>query len=136
LQQNDVVIPELPTLPEESTLDSLQALQESVRRIMTQDVGILRNGVELELAYAILSEIEDRLLALRNRGNNALPADTNDVRRWGETRNLALVARLVAFAALRREESRGAHFRDDYPQPNSKWRRQQSLTVASLSEAH
>jgi L-aspartate oxidase len=135
-QQTSDVIPELPALPERSTLDSLQALQESVRRIMTQDVGILRNGVELESAYAILSEIEDRLLALGGRGNKAIRADAHDVECWGETRNLALVARLVAFAALRREESRGAHFRDDYPQPSSKWRHQQSLTVESLREAH
>jgi L-aspartate oxidase len=136
LRQTDEAIPELPALPERSTLDSLQALQESVRRIMTQDVGILRNGVELESAYAILSEIKDRLLALSDRSNKAFRANANDVWRWGETRNLALVARLVAFAALRREESRGAHFRDDYPQPSSKWRRKQSLTLESLREAH
>ncbi len=30
--------------------------------------------------------------------------------------NLLTVARLIARAALRREESRGAHYRDDYPQ--------------------
>ena len=39
------------------------------------------------------------------------------------TRNLALLGRIVATVALRRTESRGAHFRLDYPAPDdAKWR--------------
>jgi L-aspartate oxidase len=130
------VIPEVPALPAGSEVDSLQAMQDSVRHIMTQDVGILRNGTELETAYSKLSAVQDKLVSPDRRGKNAFLADSRIVRQWGEARNLTLVARLVAFAALRREESRGAHFRDDYPRPSLKWRRQQSLTVESLSEAH
>jgi aspartate oxidase len=126
----------VPVLPAESSLGSLQELQDSVRHIMTRDVGILRNGAELETANSELSGIEDELARLAKWGTSAFSANSNDVRRWGELLNLTLVARLVAFAALRREESRGAHFRDDYPLQRSKWRRQQSLTVECLREAH
>ena len=38
-------------------------------------------------------------------------------------RNLALLGRILAFAALRRTESRGAHFRLDYPETDeARWR--------------
>jgi succinate dehydrogenase/fumarate reductase flavoprotein subunit len=44
--------------------------------------------------------------------------------------NLLTVARLVARAALRRTESRGAHYRDDYPERNDiDWKRRVSETI-------
>ncbi len=60
-------------------------------------------------------------------------ADT--VVRWSETRNLLLIARLVTLAALHREESRGAHYRDDHPISTLEWQRHQTLTVDELDEA-
>ena len=44
-------------------------------------------------------------------------------RRTGELANLLLVGRLVATAALAREESRGAHYRSDFPASERRWRR-------------
>jgi L-aspartate oxidase len=136
LQRASTAVPDVPAVPAGARADSLQSMQESVRHTMSQDVGILRNGPELKQAYARLSDVENKLVSLGGRRRNEYRGDSELVRQCGETRNLTLVARLVAFAALRREESRGAHFRDDYPLPRSKWRRQQSLTVESLREAH
>ena len=60
-------------------------------------------------------------------------ASFDRVLRWSEARNLLLVAQLVALAALDREESRGAHYREDFPTPLPEWRRHQSLTVDRLT---
>jgi aspartate oxidase len=47
-------------------------------------------------------------------------------------RNLLLVARLVTAAAINRKESRGGHYRSDYPQLSSAWERRQFATALSL----
>ena len=46
-----------------------------------------------------------------------------DSARACETRNLLTLGRLVAAAALARRESRGSHYRTDYPDPRERWAR-------------
>jgi len=74
----------------------------NVRDLMWRSVGLFRHRAGLERAVAAL----DHMAATVSR-------PTVDGAR---DRNLATVARLIARAALRREESRGAHFREDFPQ--------------------
>src|SRR2546428_8026551 len=78
---------------------TIQALQ----RVMSEGAGILRNGRGLERSITATLDLE-RGLAMR-------PVS----RRGVEARNLLFVGRLIAEAALRRQESRGAHFREDFP---------------------
>jgi len=68
-----------------------------VKRIMWEKVGIVRNRLGLQEALASLAEIADRELNTRS---------------W----NFVTLARLVAQAAMARRESRGAHYRNDFPQ--------------------
>ena len=88
----------------------------AVRDLMWRSVGLFRTGDGLREALACLDsavEIEHRRAA---RAGDESPAD------W-QRRNLLTVARLVARAALRREESRGAHCRVDFPTRNdSRWK--------------
>ena len=58
----------------------------------------------------------------------------DDVRRWGELRNLALAGHLTTLAAARRCESRGAHYRTDFPQSASVAGVRQFLTFEDLGE--
>ena len=89
----------------------------------------------LGLQYALHKFREfDRLLGMITMGAASDPAGSYErVLRWSEARNLLLVARLVPLAALDREESRGAHYREDFPNPLPEWRRHQSLTVDRLA---
>ena len=49
--------------------------------------------------------------------------------------NLLTTARLVTLAALQRDESRGAHYRSDFPQSRDEWRRRQQFTLGSLEKS-
>jgi len=48
---------------------------------------------------------------------------------WFDLRNMLLVARAVAQAALNRAESRGAHQREDFPDTLPQWRRHQRVQL-------
>jgi len=89
--------------------------RERIRSIMWNGVGILRHGPGLERARTALSSSADASV-------------TNDVRSR-ETANLALVGWAMTEAALRREESRGAHHRLDFPSPRPEWRRHQRFVL-------
>lgn len=82
---------------------------EEVREVMWRDVGLFRDSVTLQRAVETF-EAPWRALDAHLRAGGRL-----DAHQWRDA-NLLTVARLIARAALRREESRGAHYRDDYPQ--------------------
>jgi L-aspartate oxidase len=90
--------------------DDAGALQTvaAVRDLMWCSVGLFRTALGLRDAVTRL----DRAYALdRRAGGAAWSFDAEDWRRI----NLLAVARLIARAALRRHESRGGHFREDFP---------------------
>jgi L-aspartate oxidase len=85
--------------------------------LMWRDVGLFRKQASLRRAVATLEEAWQQVDA-HLRGGAALDADG-----W-RAANLVTVARLIARAAERREESRGAHYRADYPQRDDiHWKR-------------
>ena len=74
-----------------------------LRALMWQNAGLLRDKVGLERAQQGLEAL-------------AVTKPQGLFRRAVEARNLHLVAGLIVAAALGREESRGAHFRNDFPE--------------------
>jgi L-aspartate oxidase len=74
-----------------------------LRGLMGRDAGLLRDGVGLRRAWAQLEAMSERM-------------PMGATRREMEARNLHAVAQAIVQAALGREESRGAHFRTDFPE--------------------
>jgi L-aspartate oxidase len=89
-------------------------LRERLRRLMTDRVGVVRSGDGLTEA---MGELE------RLAGERPDPGPEGF-----EAANLAQLGRAVAELALRREESRGGHWRSDHPAPVEAWRVRQTLT--------
>lgn len=96
-------------------------LREAMEKIMMDKVGIFRNGNDLQDA---VNELEKLLVRSRNitvhrsKSLAANPALVNAYR----TQKMIKVALTVAYGALLRTESRGAHAREDYPERNDqKW---------------
>jgi succinate dehydrogenase/fumarate reductase flavoprotein subunit len=94
---------------------------------MELDVGPLRSHDQLARAQTTFAQLADEL------GEHP-PGDGKafDLRRleWFDLRNMLLVARTVAAAALARTESRGAHQREDCPAMDSGWDVNQVATLA------
>ncbi len=98
-------------LPEREILSKLPSLNlPNLQSLMWDKVGIIRSGKSLKEAANILATWETCL---------PQPGDRPSY----ELNNLVLCARLVTEAALLRQESRGAHFRTDFPQTSPKWQR-------------
>ncbi|PPD28030.1 MAG: L-aspartate oxidase [Hyphomicrobium sp.] len=86
-----------------------------LRATMTDHVGVVRTAAGLKTALSVLAEIE-----------RAANGDT-------VLANMALAARFIATAALKREESRGGHFRSDFPKAKPALRMRSYLTLPDLA---
>jgi L-aspartate oxidase len=90
----------------------LQRFKLAIKSGMWNRVGIVRYGEGLTQALQIISEIEKKL--------DFSPCTKDEI----ELKNLSLVAKLVSQAALDRQESRGAHYRSDFPKTDDKsWKK-------------
>jgi L-aspartate oxidase len=90
-------------LPDEGlTTPAVSAALAQIRDLMWRHVGIMRNGKELSAAINFLE-------------NMKLPLPEHPGRHDYELANLHSLASLMARSALAREESRGSHYRSDFP---------------------
>ncbi|MGE3702598.1 MAG: L-aspartate oxidase [Hyphomicrobiaceae bacterium] len=91
----------------------LNRLREILLDTMWDDVGVIRDKRGLERGLGKLGAIEAELLATgladSDRAFNLTWAD------WLNLRSLVEISKAIAVAALKRENSRGAHYREDFP---------------------
>lgn len=87
--------------------DGTAPLVAELRRVMEERVGVVRDGPGLAAGLESINTLAGRLPPVAC-----------------EARNMIEAARLIARAALARTESRGAHFRSDYPEPDPAWERE------------
>jgi succinate dehydrogenase / fumarate reductase flavoprotein subunit len=94
--------------------DSIGQIRESLRTLMTEHMSIFRNATGMRKTIDSINELKARsdrtgLASASLRMNQEL------VQHW-ELDNLLAVAMTMTQAARVREESRGAHFREDFPE--------------------
>ncbi len=110
----------------------LELLREQLPRLVWQSAGICREQVSLEAAIATIRNWQQdfanlplskffQVLRPAESANFDLPDIERQLRLWAETRNLLDVADLILKSAAFRTESRGGHYRLDYPQTDPDW---------------
>ena len=92
---------------------TIQPLRHKLQEAMWEDVGVLRTEAGIERGLTRIADIEAEL------AETGVDSDTlafnltwHD---WLNLRSLCDISRVIARAGLARENSRGAHFREDYP---------------------
>jgi succinate dehydrogenase / fumarate reductase flavoprotein subunit/fumarate reductase (CoM/CoB) subunit A len=103
-------------------------LTGELKTLMWQKVGAFRNAGDLAAARDRIRAMRDELADLAVSGQTV---HNTSLVEWFELRNGLVAAEAVATAALNREESRGAHQRDDFPRTDDRFRRSQRLTFAN-----
>ncbi len=103
---------EVHSLPrrEDCVIAPRAAEAAELRELMWANAGIVRDGAGLTQAAELLAQWETLM---------PVPTDRSSF----EMRSMIVCGRLMTEAALLREESRGAHYRTDFPEPQDGWRR-------------
>lgn len=97
----------------------LKDARQKLRELMWQGAGVIRSNASLNKVLAGLEEIKSILVNIGNEGVGYL-----------EFRNMLLVGEIITRAALFRTETRGSHFRTDFPEKDdSNWLLHTSITM-------
>jgi L-aspartate oxidase len=97
--------------PSSSALSGISEIRASLKRLMWEKVGIVRNKKDLSAALKQLKEW-DRMMK-----------DHAPDRSLFELKNMITTSMLITRSALLREGSVGAHFRSDFPTKGRNWRK-------------
>jgi succinate dehydrogenase / fumarate reductase flavoprotein subunit len=95
-------------------------VHHEIQQTMSDLVGIIRKESEIKTALGELQKLRERAEKVGAAGGRAYNPG------WHlalDLRNILLIAQCVAQAALARQESRGGHTRDDYPDMSPEWRK-------------
>ncbi len=85
-----------------------------IKDVMWQDVGIIRDAEKLQRA-------QQAIASLKQEANSLYAQNVQELQACLEIRDMLKVAEVIILAALERKESRGAHYRSDYPQMDPAW---------------
>jgi succinate dehydrogenase / fumarate reductase flavoprotein subunit len=95
-------------------------VHQELQQTMNDLVGIIRTAAEVDQALKRLADLRARAAAVTVEGDRRFNPG------WHlalDLDNMLLVSECVARAALEREESRGGHTRDDFPEMSPQWRK-------------
>jgi fumarate reductase flavoprotein subunit len=93
---------------------NIQELRHKLQEAMWEDVGVMRTGDGMRRGLGRIAEIRDELaVAGVDPSNLAFNLTWHD---WLNMASLIDISEVITRAALERENSRGAHFREDFPE--------------------
>jgi L-aspartate oxidase len=131
-EESEEAFPPISYTPNAAEVAQVEALRHEIPKLVWQSAGICREGRSLAQAIAQVETWQQEFIALslsqiliNLQPNESLqltiPNPNPLLRAWGETRNLLDVAYLILKSAAFRTESRGGHYRSDYPQTDPAW---------------
>jgi succinate dehydrogenase / fumarate reductase flavoprotein subunit/fumarate reductase flavoprotein subunit len=95
------------------------ALREELGKVMWDRVGIVRHGDKLKQAIQDITTLKERAARIASKGGRLFNLGWQQAL---DLRNLLTASELIARSALMREDSRGAHYRQDFPETdNANW---------------
>jgi succinate dehydrogenase / fumarate reductase flavoprotein subunit len=100
--------------------ENAYTVHAELQQMMNDLVGLIRRESEVKTALVELEKFKERAARVAVPGERAYNPG------WHyslDLRNMLLVADCVAMAALERQESRGGHTREDYPEMSPEWRK-------------
>lgn len=106
-------IESLRLLAEQRGTENLDNLRQVLRQAMWQKAGIVRNQQSIEEALSLVKTVQERLAQVKVDSPVELV-------KLLKLRNMATVSEMVCRAALLRTESRGSHYRTDFPEENDR----------------
>lgn len=96
-------------------------VRDEIKNLMWEKVGVVRTGKKIEEAIARLDELAAMMkeASVSSKGLKRYNMEWNEIL---NVTNWITVAKMVAYSALVRKESRGSHYREDYPDTdNANW---------------
>jgi succinate dehydrogenase / fumarate reductase flavoprotein subunit len=128
-QAESIVENKINSLFESKGTESIASLRDNLQWCMTRQCSVFREGKGLEQALEQISHLRNSLanvcFANKSRVFNL------ELQEALEFCNMLRVAQVIVYSALKRTESRGAHFRLDFPQRNDEEWLKHTLVVES-----
>lgn len=109
---------QLESLYHQSNSESAVAIMREMQSVMSEHVGIFRHQEGLASAVDALHRLRER--AARIRVGSRAPGTNPELVTAYRVQKMLKIALCIAQGALQREESRGAHFRNDFPLRNDR----------------
>ncbi|MGO4887442.1 FAD-binding protein [Anaerobacillus sp. MEB173] len=92
-------------------------IKSDLKDLMWEKVGLVRNKTDLESAVIELTRLEERIENVSVKGPKAFNLTWQE---YLNVRNLVTIAKMVTASSLLRTESRGSHYREDFPEIDDK----------------
>ena len=112
--QDAVILARIKSCQQQQGTLKVQQLKERLQETMWRNVLVVRNRIKLEAAWTDVAELRSRLPHAKING-------IHDLRSLLELGNLLDVGEAIITAALHRTESRGSHYREDFPHQDLRW---------------